>query len=122
MIDDSAFSGTERKFLVEINSPGFDIGRDEFEVVLTRGTIQRVFHKSDMIRETYTVVEDGVEVEKTNFYLCFDTQDFGNGIIVATVVAHVPDADFADGIRDEVDEFDLLLVKNVKYKKPQWGA
>lgn len=122
MIDDSAFSGTERKFLVEITSPGFDMDRDEFEVALTKGAVQRVFHKSDMIRETYTVVEDGVEVEKTNFYLCFDTQDFGYGIIVATVVAHVPDADFADGIRDEVEEFSLMNVKNVKYKKQIWGV
>lgn len=117
MIDDSAFSGTERKFLVEITSPGFNMETDEFEVALTRGTIQRVFHKSDMVVENYTVVEDGHDVEKQNFYLCFDTQDFGPGIITATVVAHVPDSDFNDGIRDEVDEFDLLNVKRVKYKK-----
>ena len=117
MIDDSAFSGTERKFLVEITSPGFDMARDEFEVALTRGDIQRVFYKSDMISETYTVVEGGHEVEKTDYYLCFDTMEFGNGVIVATVVAHVPDSDFSDGIRDEVEEFELLHVKHVKYKK-----
>ena len=122
MIDDSAFKGTKRKFLVEISSPGFDMERDEFEVALTRGSIQRVFHKSDMIREVYTVVEDGGEVEKTNFYLCFDTQDFGNGVLVATVVAHVPDGDFADGIRDEVEQFALMNVKNVEYQKQIWGA
>lgn len=117
MIDDSAFEGTERKFLVEINSPGFNMETDEFEVALTRGSTQRVFHKSDMVVENYTVIEDGQEVEKKNFYLCFDTRDFGNGVIAATIVAHVPDGDFDDGIRDEVDEFDLLNVKRVKYKK-----
>lgn len=117
MIDDSAFSGTERKFLVEITSPGFNMETDEFEVALTRGNIQRVFYKSDMIVESDTVIEDGQEVEKKNFYLCFDTQDFGTGVIVATIVAHVPDSDFNDGIRDEVEEFDLLNVKRVKYKK-----
>lgn len=122
MIDDSAFSGTERKFLVEIESPGFDMTRDEFEVALTRGSIQRVFHKSDMVTETYTVEEDGQTVEKTDYFLCFDTVEFGNGIITATIVAHVPDSDFADGIRDEVEEFDLMNVKRTKYKKEQWGA
>jgi hypothetical protein len=119
MIDDSAFSGTERKFLVEMISPGFDMERDEFEVVLTRGMTQRVFHKSDMIEEEYTVTENNVEVTKKNYYLCFDTMDFGSGVIVATLIAHVPDSDFPDGIRDEVEEFDLLLVKNPKYKKPR---
>lgn len=117
MIDDSAFSGTERKFLVEIESPGFSMETDEFEVALTRGLVQRVFHKRDMIVEPYTVTENGVQVEKINYYLCFDTQDFGNGTLVATIVAHVPDGDFDDGIRDEVEEFDLMLIKNVKYRK-----
>lgn len=117
MIDDSAFQGTKRKFVVEITSPGFDMGRDEFEVALTRGTIQKVFNKSDMIVENYTVIEDGHEVQKQSYYLCFDTRDFGNGVIVATIVAYVPDSDYTDGIRTEVDEFDLLNVKNTKYKK-----
>ena len=117
MINDSAFWGTEVKFLVEITSPGFDMERDEFEVALTRGSTQRVFHKSDMIEETYTVTEDNVEVEKKNYYLCFDSSSFGNGIITATIVAHVPDSDFADGIRDEVEEIELMLVKGVKYRK-----
>lgn len=118
MIDDSGFLGTERKFLVEMVSPGFDMARDEFEVVLTRGKTQRVFYKSDMIEETYTVTENNIQVEKKNYYLCFNTRDFGPGIIVATLVAHVPDGDFPDGIRDEVDEFALMDVKTVKYIPP----
>lgn len=112
MVQDKEFYGTECKYLVEIVSPGFDMASDEFEVALTKGSIQRVFHKSDMIEET--VVEDGEE--KKNYYLCFDTRDFGNGIIVATIIAHVPDTDFDDGIRDEVEEFELMTVKGVKYK------
>lgn len=117
MIEDSAFFGTECKFLVEIVSPGFDMARDEFEVALTRGGTKVLFQKSDMIEETYTVTEDGQEVEKKNYYLCFDTMDFGNGVITATIIAHVPDADFQDGIRDEVEEFALMNVRSVKYKK-----
>lgn len=112
MAQDKEFYGTECKYLVEIVSPGFDMTRDEFEVALTRGTVQRVFQKSDMVVETYT--EDGEE--KNNYYLCFDTRDFGNGGITATIVAHVPDSDFQDGIRDEVEEFELMTVKGTKYK------
>lgn len=112
MAQDKEFFGTECKYLVEIVSPGFDMERDDFEIALTRGSVQRVFLKNEMIEET--VVEDGVE--KKNYYLCFDTRDFGNGVIVATIVAHVPDGDFDDNIRDEVEEFELMTVKGVKYR------
>ena len=117
MIEDNAFFGTECKYLVEIQSPGFVLERVEFEVVLSRGSTRQIFHKSDMVAEPYTVIEDGQEVEKMNYYVCFDTYDFGNGVITATVIAHVPDTDFDDGIRDEVEEFPLMNVKSVKYKK-----
>ena len=112
MAQDKEFYGTECKYLVEIVSPGFDMESDEFEVALTKGSIQRVFHKNEMIEEV--VVEEGVE--KKNYYLCFDTREFGNGIITATIVAHVPDSDFDDGIRDEVEEFELMTVKGTKYR------
>ena len=111
MIYDSSFYGTEVKFIVEINSPGFDMVRDDFEIDLKRGSTTRHFDKSDLITETTTETVDGVEVEKTNYFLCFDTKDFGKGIITAIITAHVPDTDFPDNIRDEVDKFDFFNVK-----------
>lgn len=110
MIYDSAFFGSEVKCLVEVTSPGFDMVRDDFEIDLKRGNTTKHFAKSDLVTETYTEVEDGQEVEKTNFFLCFDTRDFGKGILTAIITAHVPDTDFADGIRDEVDKFDFFNI------------
>lgn len=111
MIYDSAFYGTEAKFLLEITSPGFDMDRDEFEVELKRGSVTKTFAKSDLVVETYTDTVDGNPVEKNNYYVCFDTREFGKGIMTAIVTAHVPDNDFPDGIRDEVDKFDFFNVK-----------
>ncbi len=110
IINDKAFYGTERKYIVEIVSPGFDMVRDDFEIELKRGNISKVFHKEDLVVETETATVNNEEVETTNYYLCFDTKDFGKGVITAIITAHVPDADFDDGIRDEVDKFDLLNV------------
>ena len=111
MIYDSAFFGTEVKFIVEIVSQGFDMARDDFEIVLKRGTYTRTYAKSDLVVEVVTETVDGHEVEKINYYLCFDTREFGKGIMTAIITAHVPDVDFPDGIRDEVEKFDFFNVK-----------
>lgn len=110
MIYDSAFFGSEIKCLVEVSSPGFDMVRDDFEIDLKRGSTTKHFAKSDLITETYTETVDGQSVEKTDYYLCFDTRDFGKGLLTAIITAHVPDNDFPDGIRDEVDKFDFFNI------------
>lgn len=110
MIYDSAFFGSEVKCLVEVSSPGFDMVRDDFEIDLKRGSTTKHFAKSDLITETYTETVDGQSVEKTDYYLCFDTKDFGKGLLTAIITAHVPDHDFPDGIRDEVDKFDFFNI------------
>lgn len=110
MANDRGFLGTEAKYLVEVSSPGFDMVRDDFEIDLKRGNTTKHYAKSDLVTETYTETEGGQEVERTNFYLCFDTKDFGKGMLTAIITAHVPDHDFPDGIRDEVDKFDFFNI------------
>ena len=108
--DDSAFSGTKRKYLVEITSPGFDMDAEDFDIILRRGLTERVFHKGDLRVETVT---DGTDpnIQRHNYYLCVDTAEFGTGNITAIVHAYVPDTDFDGGIRDEYDKFTLTNVK-----------
>lgn len=106
---DSAFLGTEVKYLVQIEASGFDMTTDDFEITIKRGKIEHVFTKSDLVDESYT--EEG-EV-KHNYYLCFDTAEFGKGTLTCIVRAYVPDTDFPDGLRTEVDMFDLIDVRQV---------
>lgn len=95
---DRSFYGTEPKYLVEITSPGFSMQTDDFKIELKRGANSKVFEKQDLV------------YREGNFYLCFDTTDFGPGTITAIMTAYVPDDDFDDGIRTEVYKFDFMTV------------
>ena len=97
---DRPFIGTDLKFILEIESPGFDMDRDEFEVLLEGGEGSVLLRKQDM-------VSDG-----ENWYRCFSTKSLGAGLIRATVTAHVPDDDFEDGIRDEVDKYVIADIRD----------
>ena len=99
-MENTAFVGTEVKYLVKIESCGFDQATDDFDIILKRGTVTRTFHKADLVEET--------TASGKNYYLCFDTTDFGPGNITCIVKAYVPDNDFQDGIRTEIDKFPLL--------------
>lgn len=101
--NNTAFVGTEVKYLVNIESCGFDMVADDFEITIKRGTTSRTFHKNDLIEEVITIPE-----EVHNFYLCFDTSYFGPGVLTAIVKAYVPDNDFPDGYRTEIEKFDLM--------------
>lgn len=100
-IEDEAFLGTEKKYLLNIESSGFDMERDDFEVLLKRGPNSLTLRKADMIRD-----------DEDNWYIVFNTADLGPGVVSMTVIAHVPDTDFPDGIRDEVDKFNFLRIKS----------
>lgn len=99
---EGAFIGTELKFLVEIEAGGFSMVDDDFTVTIKRGSKQHVFAKADLIRD-----------DEDNFYVCFDSAEFGSGMIQAVVTAYVPDTDFPDGLRTEVYLMDLLTINRV---------
>lgn len=94
------FLGTELKYVIEIESPGFSMDSDDFEVILECGDSSLHIPKSDMVQD-----EDG------KWYLCFDTKSLGTGLLRATIIAHVPDDDFPDSIRDEVDK---CVIANIR--------
>lgn len=75
---------------------------DNFTVTIKRGSKQRVFKKSDLARDA-----------ENNFYVCFDSAEFGGGMIQAVITAYVPDTAFPDGFRTEVYAMDLVNVKKV---------
>ena len=97
------YYGSDLKFLVEPSASGFLKARDEFEVTISRGNIERTWDKSEL----------SVDVEG-NYYVCFSTNDFGAGQYYITIVTHTPDDDFDDGFRDEIWQMPLLTVKKPK--------
>lgn len=98
---DQAYIGTELKYLVEITASGFSMINDDFNILLKRGSTTHLFQKDDLVR-------DG-----DDFYLCFDSAEFGKGPVTVVITAYVPDTDFDDGLRTEVYKFDLVTTLGV---------
>lgn len=99
-MSEGVFIGTDLKFLIEITSPGFEMTENEFTVEIRSNKHSRVFPKSELIQD-----------EENKFYVCFNTSEFGTGVIEMIVTALVPDIDFDDGIRSEVYKMDLLTIR-----------
>lgn len=102
MARDRIFVGTELKFKIDIQAAGFSMDDDDFTVTIRRRNQEKVFKKEDLVTD-----------EEGGYYVCFDTAEFGTGIISAVVTAYVPDLDFDDGLRTEVTEMELVIVDKV---------
>ena len=94
-LEDEAVLGTEKKYVLDIKSTGFDMEDDDFEVEIRCGLNTLRIGKSEMIKDF-----EG------------NTADLGVGLAKIIVTAHVPDGDFLDGIRDEVDTFRFLRIRS----------
>lgn len=97
---DEIYIGTELKYLVEIGAQGFSMDKDRFTVDIMRGPNTIHFEKTDMEFD-----------DNGNYYVCFDTLSLGTGVVTAKVTAYVPDTDYPDGFRTEVQRIDLITIK-----------
>jgi len=100
-MNEKTYLGTKLKYQVAITSPGFTITEDDFTVEIYNASHSRVFQKSELIQD-----------ENHKFYVCFDTREFGIGLLTMKTTAFVPDLDFVGGIRAEVEKIDLIFVNN----------
>lgn len=97
---DDIFIGTKLKFIIEIGAMGFSMEDDRFCVDITRGPNTIHFEKVDMETD-----------DMGNWYVCFDSLALGTGKVTAKITAFVPDSDYADGYRTEVQKIDLLVIR-----------
>lgn len=93
------YLGTELKYLLQIEADNFSMDEDNFEVDIYCGIKSIHFNKSDM-----DPGEDG-------WYVTIDTKDLCIGKIFAKVTAYVPDSDFPDGLRKEVEKIELIPIR-----------
>ena len=99
MIDSGrTFIGTELKFAFTIEAAGFSMEDDDFNIVIrgSKGSVELT--KDDCFK-------DG----EGNWYFGFDSAATGPGYIMAKFTAYVPDSDFDDGLRTEVEEVTLPI-------------
>lgn len=99
-MNDSIIKGTEVKFKVDLSASGFDMDSCDFFFTIYCGGKTLTVHKRDL-------VYDG-----TDWYLCFDTSGFNSGTMTVTTTAFIPDSDFPDGLRTEIDKQTLGILKS----------
>lgn len=93
------YQGTELKFTLDIQSDGFSMADDDFKVVIKNTKKSVTIPKADMILD-----------ENENYLFTVDTGFMGTGEYWITTIAYVPDDDFDDGLRTEVQKQLLCVV------------
>ncbi len=78
------------------------------------------FHMSDydFTCRFYIYANRYVELEKSemirmdddNYIACIDSSKLGTGNIMMRIMAYIPDADFSDGFRTEVETVDTMVI------------
>lgn len=97
-----SYDGSDLKILVELTASGFDMFRDDWSVGIKCGNkIVKTIPKSEAIQH-----EDG-------WFVTVRADDLRPGKIEVVGYAQIPDEDFDDGIRNEVDKDDLLTYSKV---------
>lgn len=96
-----AFVGTELKFQLDIEAEGFSMADDDFKVIISNYNKRKEIKKEDMKLD-----------DNENYLFTVDTAYFGSGEYLITIIAYVPDEDFDDGIRTEVQKQVLCQVKS----------
>lgn len=48
--------------------------------------------------------EEMARLDESNYVACIDSSRIGVGMVRMRITAHIPDADFPDGLRTEVEE------------------
>lgn len=93
------YQGTELKFTLDIQSEGFSMADDDFKVVIKNTKKSVTISKAEMILN-----------ENENYLFTVDTGFMGTGEYWITTIAYVPDDDFDDGLRTEVQKQLLCVV------------
>lgn len=100
---DSIYLGTDLKVLIEMEAPGFSMSEDNWEVSLkSGGKVLKTFAKDECIEDS-----------EGKFYICIRAADLKTGTIDIVFHALVPDDDWDDGIRNEVDKKVLAQIIKV---------
>ena len=99
MATETAYIGEELKYKVVITSQGFSMADDDFSAVAVCGSRKVTYRKQDFLLD-----------QEGNYYLAIDTTQFRKGELCLVTYAYVPDSDFPDGLRTEVDKQRLVTL------------
>ena len=99
-MNNNIIKGTGVKFKVDLSASGFDMDSCDFFFTIICGGVSK------------TILKDELVYDGTDWFLCFDTSDFWGGTMTVVTTAFIPDSDFQDGMRKEIDKRTLLVLKS----------
>ena len=93
----TVYIGTEIKLNVNI-APSNGVVMDDYDFEM------EVFSNTLFSSAKKVVIKksEATRVDESNYMICIDTSIVGVGELTCRIVAHIPDGDFADGLRTEV--------------------
>lgn len=97
-----AWAGSGLKWAVTMTCEGFSMDEDDWTITVTRGNKSIVFTPDNAVQD-----EDG------QWYICLDSSALGPGEMYIIFDASVPDEDFEDGIRHEIQKYKLINIKSL---------
>lgn len=97
MLVDEYYIGSDLKFRIDISATGFNQETDPYDIDVYCGNKKLSFTQAN------------VKQCDDKFYLPVPTSTLSPGRLKIVITAHVPDADFSDGYRDEI------VVKKLNY-------
>ncbi len=98
------YVGEDLKFKITLTADGFDQGTDNYEIDFYCGD-NSVRHYTQADIKTGT---DG------DYYLLIDTSGMQPGVMRMVITAYIPDSDFEDNTRKEVESISLGPLRPIK--------
>lgn len=114
MAKQKVYIGTELKLNISIEKMGsLSMSSYDFDIVLAAGNAKR---QSLTLSKKGDVLSSGLKrVDDDNYIVAFDTKELGMGRLTVQITAYIPDGDFQDGKRTEIDRIDtgIDIVNNI---------
>lgn len=98
------YVGEKLKFRITLTAEGFDQGSNRYDID---------FYCGDNLPKHYTQddIKNGID---GNYYLLIDTEGMTPGVMSMVISAYIPDNDFDDNERKEIESISLGPLRPVK--------
>lgn len=96
-MSNKVFLGTELKLNINIEPIG-DVTTDDYDFEV------EIYCSSKKVVDI--TKKEAIRVDSNNYIILIDTNVVGAGDLKCKVIAHIPDSDFADGLRTEISIID----------------
>lgn len=98
------YVGEDLKFKITLTAEGFNQSKDPYEIDFYCGD-------NPVKHFTQGQMKPGLDGD---YYLLIDTKGMKPGVMRMVITAHIPDEDFDDNYRDEVESISLGPLRPVK--------